>query len=383
MTFDNTAAALDRAAASGEETGASIVVNIGGETVFTHSAGLADAENSVPFTENTICRAFSCTKVATSVACMLLVERGILDTADDLSWYIPEFSRPFFIKDGKKTDSPPVKIRDLLNMTSGIPYPGAGREGSTETDSLWGRLDASIREGHSMTTQEWAAEAGKCPLLYPAGSEWMYGASADILGAVIEKAADTDLGEFMRKNIFSPLGMNDTAFFVPPEKRDRLAVLYDGAGSSRKKPDYVNLCIYDCDSEPAFHSGGAGLFSTASDYSKLGAELAYGTAGIISRKTVDMMRRNGLSPEQRRTLNWDSVRGFGYGNLMRMLEDRNEAGLIASEGAFGWDGWTGTYLLCDTSEKLSVTLFLQRCGAGTTRLSRCAVNTVYAALIQN
>ena len=84
MTFDNTAAALDKAAASGEETGASIVVNIGGKTVFTHNAGLADAENTVPFTENTICRAFSCTKVATSVACMLLVERGILDTADEL-----------------------------------------------------------------------------------------------------------------------------------------------------------------------------------------------------------------------------------------------------------------------------------------------------------
>lgn len=380
MTFDKTAAALDRAINSGEETGASIVVTVGGETVFTHSAGLADAENSVHFTSDTVCRAFSCTKVATSVACMILVERGILDTADELSWYIPEFSHPFFIREGKKIDSPPIKIRDLLNMTSGIPYPGDGREGGIETDSLWGRLDAGIRDGNSMTTQEWAAEAGKCPLMFPAGSEWMYGASADILGAVIEKAADTELGEFMRANIFSPLGMEDTAFYVPPEKRGRLAVLYDGAGKDRRLPNYVNLCIYDYDSEPAFCSGGAGLFSTASDYSKLGAELAYGTVGIISRKTVDMMRRSGLSPEQRRTLNWDSVRGFGYGNLMRMLENRNEAGLIASEGAFGWDGWTGTYLLGDTSEKLSVTLFLQRCGAGTTRLSRCAVNTVYAAL---
>ena len=380
MNFENVAKTVDDAINTKSENGAALVVTRNGETVFTHSAGLCDIENGRRFDENTICRAFSCSKIVTSVCAMQLVERGRIDTADGLSWYIPEFSGPFYIKGGKKLASPPIKIRDLLNMTSGIPYPGEGREGGEMISELWDRADKSIRDGHSMTTQEFAAEAGKCALIYPAGQEWMYGSSADILGAVIEKAADMPLDEYMNKYVFDPLGMNDTAFFVPQDKRDRLAVLYECAGETPKEPDYVNLCIYDYDSDPAFLSGGAGLFSTAADYAKLGAELSCGKVGILGRKTVEFLRNNGLSSEQKKTLNWDSCRGFGYANLMRVLDDRNLAGLLASEGSFGWDGWTGTFLLCDPTEKLSVTLFLQRCGAGTTRLARCAVNSVYAGL---
>ena len=380
MDNEKAAKIIDKAIENGSETGAAVVITQNGETIFTHSAGLRDVERSLPFDEKTICRAFSCTKTVTSVCAMQLMERGILDTADELSWYIPEFAKPFYIENGRKKDSSPIKIRDLLNMTSGIPYPGDTREGGEMTSELWGRLDRSIREGKSMTTQEFAAEAGKCALMFPAGREWMYGASADILGAVIEKAADMPLDEYMETNIFKPLGMCDTAFFVPPEKRGRLAVLYDGAGDARKLPDYVNLCIYDCDSTPAFKSGGAGLFTTAADMARFGSELAHGKAGILGRKTIEFMKVNGLSPEQRKTFDWDAVRGHGYANLMRIAENRNEAGLLLSDGTFGWDGWTGTYLMCDTTEHISVTLFLQRCGAGTTRLARCLANTVYGSL---
>jgi CubicO group peptidase (beta-lactamase class C family) len=308
------------------------------------------------------------------------MERGIIDTFDELAWYIPEFSGAYYLENGEKRRSPPIKIRDLLNMTSGIPYPWDGREGGEMTTKLWQKVDESIRSGKSMSIQEYAAEAGRCALLYPAGREWMYGASADILGAVIEKAADMPLDEYMKANVFDPLGMEDTAFCVPTEKRDRLAVLYEGAGDTLKKPDYVNLCIYDTDKTPAFRSGGAGLFSTAADYSKLGAELSCRKVGILSEKTIGFLQKNGLSPEQKSTYNWDSTRGFGYANLMRILDDPNAAGLLASEGSFGWDGWTGTFLLCDPKERISVTLFLQRAGAGTTRLSRCVVNAVYGGI---
>ena len=380
MNFEKAARALDEAIRSRSENGAALVVTCGGERAFSHSAGLCDVEGGRPFTEDTICRAFSCTKVVTAVCAMQLVESGKLDIFDEVAWYIPTFSEPYYIRDGKKLPSPPVRIRDLLNMTSGIPYPGDEREGGEMMSALWGRLDQSIREGKPMTTQEFASEAGKCALMYPAGQEWMYGSSADVLGAVIEKIADMPLDEYMKANVFAPLGMEDTAFFVPADKRDRLAVLYECAGKEPRKPSYVNLCIYDCESTPAFLSGGAGLFSTAADYAKLGAELTTGKAGILGRKTLDFLRKNGLSAEQKRTLDWDSVKGFGYANLMRTLEDRDLAGLLASEGSFGWDGWTGTFLLCDPEEKLSVTLFLQRCGAGTSRLARCAVNAVCGEL---
>ncbi|MBR6872311.1 MAG: beta-lactamase family protein [Ruminococcus sp.] len=380
MDLKYAAKAVDDAVASRSENGAALVVTRDGERVFSHSAGLSDVENNKAFNEYTVCRAFSCSKIVTAVCAMKLIEQGKLDTSDELAWYYPTFANPYYIRDNEKLPSPPVRIRDLLNMTSGIPYPGDERPGGEMMSSLWGRLDESIREGKSMTTQEFASEAGKCALMYPAGQEWMYGSSADVLGALIEKVADTPLDDYMKANVFDPLGMSDTAFFVPQDKRDRLAVLYECAGETPKKPGYVNLCIYDYDSRPAFLSGGAGLFSTAADYAKLGAELSTGKAGILGRKTLEFLTKNGLSAGQKTTLNWDSVRGFGYAHLMRVLEDRDLSGLLASEGSFGWDGWTGTFLLCDPFEKVSVTLFLQRCGAGTSRLARCAVNAVFAGL---
>ena len=378
--FGRAVEVMDRTIARHEETGAALVVTRGGEVIFSHSAGLADADSGTEFTIDTICRAYSCTKVATAAACMQLIERGLLDTADELSWYIPSFAGAYYLRGGRKHESPPIRIRDLLNMTSGIPYPGDGREGGSGASDLWGRLDAGIRGGKPMTTQEFAEEAGKCPLIFPAGQEWMYGASADVLGAVIEKVSGITLQEYMKKNILDPLGMEDTAFFVPAEKRDRLAVLYDGAGEHPKKPDYVNLCIYDAESEPAFCSGGAGLFSTAADYAKLGAALSGEGGAVLSKAALDFFTVNGLSKEQRSSFNWESTRGFGYANLMRILEDPNEAGLLAPTSAFGWDGWTGTYLLCDRKNDISVTLFLQRCGAGTSRLSRMVVNAVYSEI---
>ncbi len=369
---------LKRTIDSHSENGAAFVITGNGQELCSDAYGLADVENGKPFGTDTICRAFSCTKVVTSVACMQLIEQGKLDIGWELGWFIPEFSGAHYIENGEKKESPPIRIRDLLNMTSGIAYPGGEYEGKEDINNLWGRLDESVRNGKPMTTQEFAAQAGSCALAFPAGREWQYGSSADILGAVIEKITGRSLSEYMRQNIFEPLGMSDTGFYVPAEKRDRLAVLYETAGEKPRKPDYVNLCIYDFDSEPAFMSGGAGLFTTAADLSKLGAALSTGGSGIISPAAIDFMRQNGLTPEQRKTYNWDSVKGFGYANLVRMLEDKNAAGLFAGKGAFGWDGWTGTYLLCDPEAQLSVTVFTQRCGAGTTQLARSIVNAAYS-----
>ena len=180
---------------------------------------------------------------------------------------------------------------------------------------------------------------------------------------------------FLKKNI-----MTDTAFYVPEDKKYRLAVLYDSAGENPTKPDYVNLCIYDYEEKPAFQSGGAGLFSTAKDYARLGAELAFGRKGLISRRTVDFMRENGLTESQRAGYDWENLWGYGYANLCRCLEDHNLAGSLASKGSFGWDGWTGPFVLIDPTEELSIQIFLQRANAGTTRLARNLVNAVYGEL---
>ncbi len=380
MEIDNVKKIIDRAIEKHAENGVSFILTRDGKKEYSYNAGKADIENGKQFDEKTICRAFSCTKIVTSTACMMLMERGKLDTSWPLEWFLPGYANAFYIQNGRSISSPKITIRDLLNMTSGIAYPGDWHEGIEGMNGVWGDLENSIRCGSSMTTQQFAEAASKVPIMFAAGSEWMYGSSADILGAVIEKVAEMRFSDFLSENIFKPLGMEDTAFFVPPEKRDRLAVLYENAGKNPTIPNYINLCIFDYDKEPSFQSGGAGLFSTADDFAKLGAALSNGGGGIISRHAIDFMRENGLNAEQRRTFNWDSTRGFGYGNLVRCLENRNAAGLFATEGSFGWDGWTGTYLLCDPEEKLSITVFVQRCGAGTTQLSRDIVNSVYASL---
>lgn len=375
---------MDRCIGKHEETGASFVLTRDGEEVLKYSCGMADLQSKTKMDENTICRAFSCSKVATSVCVMMLVERGLLDIDWNVEWFIPEFSNPVYIRDGKEIPSRSVKIRDLLNMTSGVAYPGDGHEGIEGMNNLWGELDYSIKAGKSLTTVEFAKKAGKCPLMFEAGHEWMYGSSADILGALVEIISGQRFSEFMKENLLEPLGMDDTAFYVPKEKADRLAVLYENSGENPKVFTGTNLCIYDVNEPPKFESGGAGLFSTANDYSKLGAMLSNGGVykgkRILGRKTIEFMSTNGLTSQQKTTFNWDAVKGYGYANLVRMLEDNNAAGSFASKGAFGWDGWTGTYLLCDPEQKLAVTVFVQRCGAGTTQLSRHIVNAVYSMI---
>ncbi len=376
---------LDRFVGGGAETGAAVVVMKDGKEFLRCSRGFADVEGQVPFTEKTICRAFSCSKVATSTAAMQLIERGIINIDDPLEWYIPEFADAVYVRSGKPVKaSRQIKLRDLLNMTSGIAYPGDWHEGSQPASDVWGALDNSYKNGAQTSTAEFAKALGKCPIMFDVGEEWLYGSSADVFGAVVQAATGERFGDYLQKNIFEPLGMTDTAFYVPQEKLDRLAVFYDGAGSSRKKLDWVNLCIYDYTADPAFQSGGAGLFSTAEDYSKLGAALSnggeYGGERILGRKTIEFMRANGLTAQQRATFNWDSCRGYGYANFVRMIEDPNTAGLTATRGAFGWDGWSGTYILCDPDERCSVIVFVQRAGAGTTALSKAVVNAVYSLI---
>ena len=239
---------------------------------------------------------------------------------------------------------------------------------------VWYELDQSYRKGNMMSTAEFAKRAAKCQLLFDVGEKWMYGSSADIMGAVIEAASGMEYRDFLKKNIFEPLGMDDTDFFVPTEKRDRLGRIYECAGKEPKEFTGTNLAIFDFEEKPDFQSGGAGLFSTAEDYAKLGAALSTDGKGIISRKTLDFLSVNSLSEKQRESFTWDSCKGCGYANFMRIVENRNNAGLLVSDGSFCWDGWTGTYLMNDPAEKLSVSITMQRAGAGTTRLAKAVIN---------
>lgn len=380
FNMNKTANIMEKAVKSGEEVGAAVVITKNGEAVGSYACGYADKELGKPMQTDTICRMFSCTKIITAISAMICLENGLITMEDELCRFIPEFESSFYWNDGKLVPaSRRMRIADLLNMTSGIAYP-CDDVRADKLNTLWYELDKSYNDGNMMSTSEFAKRAAGCPLLFDVGENWMYGSSADVMGAVIEAASGMEFRSFVKEKILTPLGMDDTDFYVPKEKRDRLSQIYEYTNDGLKPFTGVNLAIYDFDEVPNFQSGGAGLFSTAEDYAKLGAVLSCDGGGIISRKTAEFLGVDSLSQAQRKTFDWDSCKGCGYANFMRIIENRNNAGMIASDGAFGWDGWTGTYLLIDRAERVSVSLTLQRAGAGTTRLSRAVVNSVFSEI---
>lgn len=371
---------MDNAIKSGEEVGAAVVIVKDGKQVGSYSCGYADLEAGKPMKTDTICRMFSCSKIVTAISALICLERGIIAMEDDICRFIPEFEHSEYWSDGKTVPcSRRIKVADLMNMTSGIAYP-CDEKGAEKINSVWYELEMSYRNGNMMSTAEFAKRAANCPLLFDVGESWMYGSSADIMGAVIEAASGTEFRTFVKENILEPLGMSDTDFFVPAEKRDRLAQIYEYAGAAPKPFEGVNLAIFDFDKVPNFQSGGAGLFSTADDYAKLGAALSTGGGGIISRKTADFLSVNSLNEKQRKNFVWDSCKGCGYANFMRIVENRNNAGMLVSDGSFCWDGWTGTYLMMDPKERMSISLTMQRAGAGTTRLAKAVINAAESSL---
>lgn len=374
MNMEKISEVMENAVKSGEEVGAAAVIVKDGEPVGKYACGYADVNNKKPMKTDTICRMFSCSKITTAIAALICLERGLIAMEDELCRFIPEFEHSEYCSDGKIYPcSRRIKIADLLNMTSGIAYP-CDEKDAEAINNVWYELDKSYRDGNMLSTMDFAKRAAACPLLFDVGEKWMYGSSADIMGAVIEAASGMEYRDFLKKYIFDPLGMNDTDFFVPKEKRDRLAKLYECSGKEPREFMGTNLAIFDFEEKPNFQSGGAGLFSTAEDYAKLGAALSTDGRGIISRKTVDFLSVNSLSDKQRESFVWDSCKGCGYANFMRIVENRNNAGMIVSNGSFCWDGWTGTYLMMDPREKLSISLTLQRTGAGTTRLAKAVIN---------
>ncbi len=369
--------------------GGCIGVYIEGKPVFENAFGMSDREKNIPMTEDTLFRMFSMTKPVTALAAMQLWERGIIDPTDPLHWYYPEYSKMEALEDGKLVPAKrDILIKDLLNMTSGIPYPDIRNESQRRAGEVYGEINSRLSTDSPMSTAEFCRKMGNVPLMFQPGAEWAYGASADILGGVIEKAADMPLDEYYKKYIFEPLGMADTDFWVSPEKRDRFAQLYiwdSENGGLKIEPD-PHLGMNDYLTKPALISGGAGLISTLSDYAAFANTLANGGENpelgvrLIGKNTWKYMRTPQLNAEQQKTVLWDSLVGYSYGNLVRVLVNPNDYATNAPAGEFGWDGWTGTYMTVCPEEKLSMVYLIQNCGAGINDVVRRLRNIVYGAL---
>ena len=349
--------------------GCGVSVCKNGKEIINLCVGYADLEAKRPLKSNDIIRLFSNTKPFTAASMLTLYEKGKVLLTDPIEKYIPEFANPrvaVVTHNGTFTTRPAarsIQIRDVLSMASGLTY-GTQMAGGTVsmTNIVTQEVLDELESRGSFTVREFAKEMSRVPLLFDPGTSWAYGKSLDVAAAIVEVIADMDFGEYLKKAIFDPLGMEDTFFFLPEEKKNRLARQYTGRDAEGNVEISEGL-DFMYNAARKFEEGGAGLLSTMDDFSKFAAMLSMGGtlngARVMSRNTIDLMRENFLNPQQLADFqasqenDWQFARGYGYGCGVRTMIDRVYGGSNSRLGEFGWSGAAGTWLMADPSQNLS------------------------------
>jgi len=353
--------------------GVSALITKGGKEVYYGDCGVMDLQSGQAFDRDTIFRIFSMTKIVTAVSMMMLWEHGKFNMDDPISKFIPEFKNTKVAKDtadGKVEYAVPAReitFHDLFTMTSGIPYPGlAGSAALEAINDQYNKMDAAAaadeEAGQPWTTLRYVKEIAACPLCFDPGTHWRYGLSTDVLGGLVEVISGKTLGEFMQDEIFSPLGMVDTGFTVPVEKRGRVATIYtdsiDGIVPLNGRRSY------SLSDNRRMQSGGAGLFSTVDDYTKFALMLLgegeYNGVRLLKPETVRYMASDHLNDVQKADFYNPDDAGYTYGLTMRVLIDTKTSIHAESEGSFGWNGAAGTSIRIDPVKKVTALFAVQR-----------------------
>lgn len=357
--------ALNTYVEDGKLSGGVAIVARNGKIAYSQAFGQRDIEAGSAMEQDDIFRIASQTKAIISVGVMMLQEEGQLLISNPVGNYLPEFMETTVAvlnDDGSYEVVPAnrkVTIRDLLTHTSGVDY-GYGIakdrwEAAEITGWYFAHRDEPIRE----TVSRMAA----LPFQSHPGEKWVYGYSTDILGALIEQVSGQPLAAFLQSRIFDPLEMDDTHFYLPESKLDRLAVVYSSteAGGIERAADGSGMQMQgEYASGPrASFSGGAGLLSTADNYAQFlqmmlnGGELD-GTR-IISRKTVELMTVNHVGADMPK---WVGT-GMGFGLGYSVVSDLGARGVPGSRGEYGWGGAYHSSYWVDPAEELVVVYMTQ------------------------
>ena len=336
-----------------------------GKVVYQKAVGWADKDANRRMTTDAIFRIASQSKAITSTAIMMLVEEGKIRVSDQVSKYLPSFARTTVAtkSDTGRVITPArrrITIRDLLTHTAGISYgddaivaplyaaSGLGPEAG------WGWYTADKDEDVCVTMDR----LGTLPFVAQPGTEFVYGYNTDILGCIVERVSGMGLDAFIRTRITAPLKMNDTYFFVPKEKRNRLVEVFmsDSTNHAARAPDGSRGQGHYVDGPRKNFAGGAGIVSTAHDYARFlqmflnGGELE--GARILAPQTVDLMTHDQIG-----ALYGTANLGFGFG--FETVEKFGAAGM-KSAGAFGWGGAYGSSYFGDPQEHLVVVFMINQ-----------------------
>lgn len=324
-----------------------------------------------PMARDAIFRIGSIVKPVTAVAAMILVEECRLRLDDPIDPWLPELANRRVLKsiESEPDDTVPARraitLRDLLTYRMGfgsvMAMPDTYPIQKLIRDYRIGG-DGPPKPALLPQTDEWLGKLGSLPLLAQPGERWMYHVSGDVLGVLVARVSGQSLGRFMRERIFDPLGMKDTAFYVPPEKRDRLPTSYvfDHQAGAMEIYDGVKDSAWGA--EPPFESGGGGLVSTVDDYFAFSRMMLnkgrYGGVQILSRATVELMTSDHVMPEQRRgaEIFFGTHASWGLGMAVDIRRDE----IYHNPGRYGWDGGFGTSAYTDPSEGMIGILLTQR-----------------------
>jgi CubicO group peptidase (beta-lactamase class C family) len=357
---------LEGVVVEGDLSGAVTLVWRKGQEIQFNAIGKRDIETGAPMTRDTLFRIASMTKPITSVAAMMLVEEGKIALSDPITKWLPEFANMKVLKapDGPLGETYPspraITVEDLMTHRGGLAYAftSQGPIGHAHEEKLGAVLDSPHKP------DEWLKQLASLPLSFAPGERLHYSHSTDVLGFLVGRAAGTTYRDFIMARILTPLGMTDTDFYVPPAKRDRAAVVYqqDAATSSLKPVPFPQY-----DTPPDFTAGGGGLISTLDDYLTFARMLLAGGElngkRYLQRETVDAMRTNRLTAEQRAIpflgMPLWAGQGFGLGLSMILEPDKHEWMGAGSKGSFGWPGAFGTWWQADPEQEMILIFLIQ------------------------
>lgn len=351
----------------GELNGATALILRDGKIVYHKAFGYSDMERRKPMQRDDMFRIASMTKPVVSVAAMTLVEEGAMSLDDPLSKHIPEFKGSRVLEKYNAADTTyttvparsEVTVRQLLNQTSGIGY---AQIGSAEANAIYAknRINGGIGTPYS-TLKETIPRLARLPLFHQPGEKYLYGLNTDVLGYLIEVVSGMPLDRFLQERIFAPLGMKDTHFYLPAEKKTRLVRLYRQEANGKLKLQDSIIRIngdfhrdFPLTSKGSYFSGGAGLTSTAYDYAVFCQMLlnggTYDGVRILSPHTIRLMTTNQIG----RSPMWNGSEGpnrFGFG--FGVYTEGSEAQTPARAGTYDWAGMFASYFWIDPKSRMA------------------------------
>jgi CubicO group peptidase (beta-lactamase class C family) len=385
-------AAMAKAVANGEVVGMQTLLARHGKIVTTNTYGKMSVASGQPMRKDTLFRIYSMTKPITGVAMMILYEDGKWGLDDPVTKYIPEF-KDLKVWKGKDADGKPIlepakrppTMRELMSHTAGFGY---GLSDTHPVDKMFQEQKVLTSNGlKDMTTK-----VGGIPLLFQPGERWSYSIAVDLQGYIIEKLSGETLGQFLESRIFKPLKMHDTSFIVPADKVSRLAAVYRVDQNTRQlveaSPD--NRSVQDFTKPPAIESGGGGLVSTTSDYSRFCQMIVnrgeLDGVQILSPASIELMGTNQIS-QAALSANSGGLSGLfseavGFGLDFLVFNDPRRAGSLVGKGTLSWGGAAGTWFWIDPTNDVIFIGMIQRFGSsGGVDLVSLSRTLVYQALI--